>query len=129
MGTENKQESHILYQLSGSQPLVQFDDLRSSGTALTHSFVCSRWKSSPGTDTRMALIPAWHWYWTGTDHGSGTDHYPDTDTARAFEQSARSVFWCGQQFVRVEHVRVNDGGQAVIGNMKEPDTASTRWLL
>jgi len=28
----------------------------------------------------------------------------------------------GQQFVRVEHVHVNDGGQAVIGNVKKPDT-------
>ena len=27
----------------------------------------------------------------------------------------------GQQFVRVEHVHVNDGGQAVIGNVKEED--------
>jgi hypothetical protein len=27
----------------------------------------------------------------------------------------------GQQFVRVEHVHVNDGGQAVIGNLKKPD--------
>ena len=27
----------------------------------------------------------------------------------------------GQQFVRVEHVHVNDGGQAVIGNVKRPD--------
>jgi hypothetical protein len=25
----------------------------------------------------------------------------------------------GQQFVRVEHVHVNDGGQAVIGNVKK----------
>jgi len=32
----------------------------------------------------------------------------------------------GQQFVRVEHVHVNDGGQAVIGNVKKPDTAPTR---
>jgi hypothetical protein len=32
----------------------------------------------------------------------------------------------GQQFVRVEHVHVNDGGQAVIGNVRKPDTASTR---
>ena len=24
----------------------------------------------------------------------------------------------GQQFVRIEHVHVNDGGQAVIGNLK-----------
>ncbi len=28
----------------------------------------------------------------------------------------------GQQFVRVEHVHVNDGGQAVIGNVKKLDT-------
>jgi hypothetical protein len=28
----------------------------------------------------------------------------------------------GQQFVRVEHVHVNDGGQAVIGNVKKADT-------
>jgi hypothetical protein len=28
----------------------------------------------------------------------------------------------GQQFVRVEHVHVNDGGQAVIGNVTKPDT-------
>jgi hypothetical protein len=28
----------------------------------------------------------------------------------------------GQQFVRVEHVHVNDGGQAVIGNVKKEDT-------
>jgi hypothetical protein len=28
----------------------------------------------------------------------------------------------GQQFVRVEHVHVNDGGQAVIGNVKKSDT-------
>ena len=27
----------------------------------------------------------------------------------------------GQQFVRVEHVHVNDGGQAVIGNVRKPD--------
>jgi len=27
----------------------------------------------------------------------------------------------GQQFVRVEHVHVNHGGQAVIGNVKKPD--------
>jgi hypothetical protein len=27
----------------------------------------------------------------------------------------------GQQFMRVEHVHVNDGGQAVIGNVKKPD--------
>ena len=32
----------------------------------------------------------------------------------------------GHQYVRVEHVQVNDGGQAVIGNLKKPDTASTR---
>ena len=30
----------------------------------------------------------------------------------------------GQQFVRVEHVHVNDGAQAIIGNVKKPDTAS-----
>jgi hypothetical protein len=28
----------------------------------------------------------------------------------------------GQQFVRAEHVHVNDGGHAVIGNVKKPDT-------
>jgi hypothetical protein len=28
----------------------------------------------------------------------------------------------GNQYVRVEHVHVNDGGQAVIGNVKKPDT-------
>ena len=28
----------------------------------------------------------------------------------------------GQQFVRVEHVHVNEGGQAVIGNVKKSDT-------
>jgi hypothetical protein len=28
----------------------------------------------------------------------------------------------GHQYVRVEHVHVNDGGQAVIGNVKAPDT-------
>jgi hypothetical protein len=28
----------------------------------------------------------------------------------------------GHQVVRVEHVHVNDGGQAVIGNVKKPDT-------
>jgi hypothetical protein len=28
----------------------------------------------------------------------------------------------GQQFVRVEHVHVNDGGQAVIGNVKKPES-------
>ena len=27
----------------------------------------------------------------------------------------------GQQFVRVEHVHVNDGGQAVIGNVRKSD--------
>jgi hypothetical protein len=27
----------------------------------------------------------------------------------------------GQQFVRVEHVHVNDGGQAVIGNVQQQD--------
>jgi hypothetical protein len=30
----------------------------------------------------------------------------------------------GQQFVRVEHVHVHDGAQAVIGNVKQPDTQS-----
>jgi hypothetical protein len=28
----------------------------------------------------------------------------------------------GQQFVRVKHVHVNEGGQAVIGNVKRSDT-------
>jgi hypothetical protein len=28
----------------------------------------------------------------------------------------------GHQIVRVEHVHVNDSGQAVIGNAKKPDT-------
>jgi hypothetical protein len=32
----------------------------------------------------------------------------------------------GQQFVRVEHVHVNDGGQAVIGIVRKPDTAKVR---
>jgi len=27
----------------------------------------------------------------------------------------------GQQFVRVEHIHVNDGGQAIIGNVKKAD--------
>jgi hypothetical protein len=27
----------------------------------------------------------------------------------------------GQQWVRVEHVHVNDGGQAIIGNVKKAD--------
>jgi len=27
----------------------------------------------------------------------------------------------GQQFVRVEHVHINDGGQAIIGNVKKAD--------
>jgi hypothetical protein len=27
----------------------------------------------------------------------------------------------GQQFVRVEHVHVNDGGQAIVGNVKKQD--------
>ena len=31
----------------------------------------------------------------------------------------------GQQFVRVEHVHVNDGGQAVIGNVQKSDRPST----
>jgi hypothetical protein len=29
----------------------------------------------------------------------------------------------GQQFVRVEHVHIHDGGQAVIGNVKKKDGA------
>ena len=32
----------------------------------------------------------------------------------------------GQQFVRVEHVHVNDGGQAIIGNVKKGDTPVPR---
>jgi hypothetical protein len=32
----------------------------------------------------------------------------------------------GHQYVRVEHVQISDGGQAIIGNLKKPDTASTR---
>ena len=32
----------------------------------------------------------------------------------------------GQQFVRVEHVHVNDGGQAVIGNVKKSDISTIR---
>jgi hypothetical protein len=28
----------------------------------------------------------------------------------------------GHQYVRVEHVHVNDGGQAVIGNLKKQDS-------
>jgi len=27
----------------------------------------------------------------------------------------------GQQFVRVDHVHINDGGQAIIGNVKKAD--------
>jgi hypothetical protein len=28
----------------------------------------------------------------------------------------------GQQFVRVEHVHINDGGNAIIGNVTKPET-------
>ena len=34
----------------------------------------------------------------------------------------RRVRQGGHQYVRVEHVHVNDGGQAIIGNVKKPDT-------
>ena len=34
----------------------------------------------------------------------------------------------GQQFVRVEHVHVNDGAQAVIGNVEKPDTR-VYWVI
>ena len=30
----------------------------------------------------------------------------------------------GQQYVRVEHVHIHDGGKAIIGNLKKPDTLS-----
>src|ERR1700733_12367618 len=47
------------------------------------------------------------------------------DEAFAIKLYLRS-FQClrhgGQQVVHVEHVHVNDGGQAVIGNLKEADT-------
>jgi hypothetical protein len=33
----------------------------------------------------------------------------------------RRLRQCGHQYVRVEHVHVNEGGQAVIGNVKKPD--------
>jgi hypothetical protein len=32
----------------------------------------------------------------------------------------------GQQFVRVEHVHVSDGGRAVIGNVQQQDTEERR---
>jgi hypothetical protein len=35
----------------------------------------------------------------------------------------------GQQFVRVEHVRVNDGGQAVIGDVQNEEAKAQRKLL
>jgi hypothetical protein len=41
---------------------------------------------------------------------------------------ARSISF-GQQFMRVEHVHVNDGGQAVVGNVKKPDVQRGRSLL
>ena len=34
----------------------------------------------------------------------------------------RRLRHCGQQFVRVEHVHVNEGGRAVIGNVQQQDT-------
>src|SRR5277367_118968 len=34
----------------------------------------------------------------------------------------RRLLHGGHQYVRVEHVHVNNGGQAVIGNVKTPDT-------
>jgi hypothetical protein len=34
----------------------------------------------------------------------------------------------GQQFVRVEHAPINEGGQAVIGNVKKSNTVSQRVI-
>ena len=33
----------------------------------------------------------------------------------------------GHQYVRVEHVQINDGGQAVIGNVQRQDTQVGEW--
>jgi hypothetical protein len=41
---------------------------------------------------------------------------------RAYATQVRRLRNGGQQFVRVEHVHVSDGGQAIIGNVKKPDT-------
>jgi len=38
----------------------------------------------------------------------------------------RRCVTAGSNLSAVEHVHVNDGGQAVIGNVKKPDTAPTR---
>src|SRR5437763_16310781 len=35
----------------------------------------------------------------------------------------------GSQFVRVEHVHVNEGGQAVIGNVNSPEERVRSWNL
>ena len=32
----------------------------------------------------------------------------------------------GHQYIRIEHVNINDGGQAVIGNLRKPDTSVPR---
>jgi hypothetical protein len=33
----------------------------------------------------------------------------------------------GQQFVRVEHIHISDGGQAVVGNVKSRIRKHSRW--
>jgi len=65
------------------------------------------------------------------DSGLGTDRHIaafGSTAARLMKAYAmqmevlRRLRTGGQQFVRVEHVYVNDGGQAVIGNVQQQDT-------
>jgi hypothetical protein len=35
----------------------------------------------------------------------------------------------GHQYIRIEHVNINDGGQAVIGNLRKPDTSVPRGYV
>ena len=44
------------------------------------------------------------------------DRYDELSKQEIFLRRLRNG---GQQYVRVEHVHVNDGGQAVIGNVKK----------
>ena len=53
----------------------------------------------------------------------------NADLAKAYPPDGETRAWWerlshgGQQYVRVEHVYVNDGGQAVIGNVKQPENS------
>ena len=112
----NISEMHInaaLAMIEAAAPKDEIEGALAVQIACTHTAamaILAKLDSGFGTERRIAAF------------GSAAARLMKTFTLQI--ETLRRLRNGGQQFVRVEHVHVNDGGRAVIGNVTKSDTQS-----